>query len=376
MILDGNTRVALALTRDLGRKKIRVIVGGPSILSRAFYSKYTAAHFLCPDNSGYNDIILDNVKRHKPDVLMPVLDKSFEIIIKNKKDYIPHTNLVPLPDYTAFKLINNKYTLMRHASRENISIPKTFYLDSIDDARSLREDLPYPVLVKPRVSAGGFGIGMVSAPDLLSDQIYRTRNLFLSDSGREASFPIIQEYIEGEVANFYAYCEKGDPKAIFMTKTIRQYPLRFGPGIASVSIRDESIAGPSLKLLKSLEWEGVISLQYIIDKRDDTPKLIDANPRLWGTIEAAMVYGVNFPYMLFKRALGGEIDAIYEYSQGKKFRWVLFGELFYLLKTDNRLRAIADYLEIKDTKCELSLSDILPHIVQTLSLLINRLEVR
>lgn len=375
MILDGNTRVALALARDFGRRGIRVIVGGPFVLSRAFYSKYAKEYFLYPVNSGYQDAILANVKKYKPDVLMPVMGKSFETIIKNKDNYAAYTNLIPLPDYPAFELMNNKYLLMKHALRENIAIPETFFLDSADDAENLSENLPYPVLVKPCVSGGGFGIGMASSSRLLLNQISRTRDMLSRYSGHCAGLPIIQEYVKGEVVNFYAYCERGIPKAVFMTKTIRQYPVKFGPGIASVSIKDKLTADISIKLLKSLEWEGIISLQYIIDKRDGRPKFIDANPRFWGTVESPIAYGVDFPYLLFKKAIGEEIDREYDYAVGKKFRWVLFGEPFYLLKTGSRLSTIIDYLSIKDTKCEVSLSDILPHIVQALSILASR-EIR
>ncbi|MBU0504204.1 MAG: ATP-grasp domain-containing protein [Candidatus Omnitrophica bacterium] len=376
MILDANTRIALALTRDFGLKGINVITGGTSRLSRSFYSKHSKAHFLYPSKGDIHEVILFNVKKFKPDTIIPVLDNSFEIMIKNRQEYSLYTNLIPLPPYAAFNLVRDKYSLMRHASESNIQTPQTFYLNSIDEAENLKEILRYPVIIKPRLSAGGFGMDIVKSSNSLLDKIIKAKYLFYPDLDSERSLPIIQEYIEGEVVNFYAYCEKGNSKVIYMTKTIRQYPVKFGPPIAIVSIKDKIITDISINLLKSLEWEGVICLQYIIDKKDGVPKLIDANPRLWGAIEAAMVYGVNFPQMLFKKAIGEELDIEYDYSVGKKFRWILFGEAFYLLRAGNRIRTVINYLDFKNMKCEISLCDILPHFAHLLSLLINRSEVR
>jgi predicted ATP-grasp superfamily ATP-dependent carboligase len=376
MVLDANTRTALAVVRDFGLKGIDVITGGSTRLSRAFYSKYSKAHFLYPEVGDAHEVILSNVKKFKPDVIVPISDKSLELVIKNKQDYLLHTKLIPLPVYEVFNLVKNKYSLMKHALKENILIPRTFFLNNIDELKSLRSVLPYPVVIKPRVSAGGFGMGLVLSQKSLLDKIIKARYSFCSDPGPEPHLPIIQEYIEGEVVNFYAYCEKGTAKTIYMTRTTRQYPVKFGPGIASVSIKDKLTADISLKLLRSLEWDGVISLQYIIDKRDGLPKFIDANPRLWGTLESAIVYGVDFSHQLFKIAIGEKIDIKYDYAVGNKFRWILFGEAFYLLKSKDKINTVVDYLDFKKTKCEVSLSDILPHVAHLFSLLIHRSEVR
>ncbi|MCF7875387.1 MAG: ATP-grasp domain-containing protein [Candidatus Omnitrophica bacterium] len=383
MILDGNTREALAIARSFGRKKINVIIGGYSRLSRAFYSKYCKAYFLYPEGNDLtrdtHKTILHYVKKFKPDVLMPILNKTFSVLLQHKEEYIPHTNLIPLPDDETFRLMEDKTQLLKLALKNNIPSPQTFYPKNLDDLKFLSQKLSYPILIKPRISAGGFGIRMVfSSQDLWEKyiELVNMKRISFPDSPFDSSFPIIQEHLSGDLINFYAYSEKGAVKAFFMTKTLRGYPLMFGPGIAAVSVRNEFAKEISLKIIKLLNWNGIIGFQYILDKRDGTPKIIDSNPRFWGTVENAILSGVDFPYMLFQKAIGKEVTCCFDYKEGREFRWVLFGELFYLLQSKNKIKTIADYLSFRKTHCEISLTDIKPHIIHTFSLLRNKREVR
>ncbi|MFC2092186.1 hypothetical protein ACFLTD_05375, partial [Elusimicrobiota bacterium] len=61
---------------------------------------------------------------------------------------------------------------------------------------------------------------------------------------------------------------------------------------------------------------------------------------------------------------------------GRRFRWVLFGELFHLFYTKNKFKTLISYMDFKGTSCEISVGDFMPHLIHALSLLINREEVR
>ena len=110
----------------------------------------------------------------------------------------------------------------------------------------------------------------------------------------------------------------------------------------------------------------------MIDPRDNIPKMIEINPRLPGTTESSIVAGMDFPYMLYKMALGERIRSTYRYKLNRKFRWLLFAELFYLLKTRNKLAILKRYTDFRNTRTEIDFADIKPHIIQFLGLLVNR----
>jgi predicted ATP-grasp superfamily ATP-dependent carboligase len=275
--------------------------------------------------------------------------------------------------------MEDKTRMLKLALKNNIPLPQTFYPKNLDDLKFLSQKLSYPILIKPRVSAGGFGICMAfSSQDLWEKYIglVNMRGISFPDSSFDNSFPIIQEYLRGDLINFYAYSERGVIKAFFMTKTLRGYPCMFGPGIAAISVRNEFVKEISLKIIKLLGWNGIIEFQYILDKRDGIPKIIDSNPRFWGTVENAILSGVDFPYMLFQKAIGKEVTCCFDYKEGRKFRWVLFGELFYLFQSKNKRKTLADYLNFGKTYCEISLTDIKPHVIHAFSLFRNKREVR
>ncbi len=40
-------------------------------------------------------------------------------------------------------------------------------------------------------------------------------------------------------------------------------------------------------------------VEFKLDPRDNTPKLMEINPRFWGSLALAIESGVNFPYLLY-----------------------------------------------------------------------------
>jgi len=369
MILDADNRAALALTRSFGARGVKVFAGGYSRLSQAFFSRYCAAHFLYPvDENGekMHAAILSAVKRFKPDVLMPLFDRTFSVILKYQDQYREYTRLIPLPSRTAFAELQDKGTLFLRARENKIPVPDTFFPENALEVRSIAGKLKYPVLLKPRLSWGGLGIRCAASPSELCALYGRLSNAEQRISSAPEVFfdtrrPLIQEYIDGEVLNFYGYFDHSALKAFFTTKTIRSYPLPFGHSIAARSIKHGALQDISLSLLRPLGWNGIVDIQYIHDRRDNTLKLIDANPRFWSTIEFAIASGIDFPGMLFQKALDEPVNPGPDFPEGKEFRWILYDELFYLLRAPNKLQA---FRGLHKASCEISLDDCLPHCVR------------
>ena len=72
---------------------------------------------------------------------------------------------------------------------------------------------------------------------------------------------------------------------------------------------------PSLgtKLLEKLNWHGVVMFEYkesVNPNGDFEYKLLEANPRFWGSVPLAIANGVDFPVLLCRAAMGMEIPKI------------------------------------------------------------------
>jgi predicted ATP-grasp superfamily ATP-dependent carboligase len=384
MILDGNTRQTLALARAFGRRGIKVIIGGYSRLSRALYSKYCAGFFLYPAAGNSTDmhrVILNNVKRFKPDVLMPVLDRTYSIILSNIEDYKVCTHIIPLPDLDTFMMMLDKQKVVEFALKSDVAVPKTLFYSGAGDIEKISREVEYPVVVKPRFSCGGYGMCIAeSAQDLKTKSIemaekYNSKNMppeiFFNNSSC-----LIQEHVKGAVVNFIAYCQDSIPVASIMAETLANYPLPFGPALSVRNIKNDAVKDISFKLCRLLRWNGLIGFEYIISDADNTPQLIDVHPRIYGSIEHALVSGIDFPDMLFKKALNEEFELPSDYEEGREFQWLITGKLINSFKTGAWFELIKYYYNRRHVPNEVLCSDLMPHLIHVACLLKSGKDMR
>jgi predicted ATP-grasp superfamily ATP-dependent carboligase len=77
-------------------------------------------------------------------------------------------------------------------------------------------------------------------------------------------------------------------------------------------------------------------VEFRYDPRDGLPKLMEINPRFWGSLPLAVYAGVDFPYLIFQLAQGQPVPAPPHYALGKRCRWILPGDLLHFLKNPRR----------------------------------------
>ena len=136
----------------------------------------------------------------------------------------------------------------------------------------------------------------------------------------------------------------------------------------------ESIDGAEIKaiavsLLKDLGWRGPAMVEFRVDPRDSKPRLLEINPRLWGSLNLAVTSGVDFPYLLHQLALCGDCDHVFEYRKGVRCRWLIPGDIMHLITNTSRLSALRKFFEPADADDILSLRDPMPMIGRLTSFL-------
>ena len=152
-------------------------------------------------------------------------------------------------------------------------------------------------------------------------------------------FPLIQEWVPdgGGTFGFSAlFDEASNVKAAFVHKKLRMYPVQGGPSTLREGVEHPQVMELGLSLLKSLNWTGVGMVEFKVDPRDGIPKLMEVNPRFWGSLELAIVSGVDFPYLILKMARGENFEPILHYPVGRRCRWLLFGDILHFLTNPQR----------------------------------------
>lgn len=341
-VTDAGYKHTLAAVRCLGKRGIHVIAGSHKKHSQAFYSKYCNEKVICPDPKNldtFAKFMLDYVKENPVDVILPIGYFATIALSKHKKKFAQHTKL-PVADYKDMEIASNKDRTMRFASEAGIRIPRTYTtVDEIDR---------YPIVVKGTTESGQ--IRYVNSQEELE-----TMNL--SDS-------ILQEYISGEGYGLYALFNEGSPRAIFMHKRLREYPITGGASTAAESVYDQKLKDFGLKLLESLNWHGVAMVEFKKDRLDGEFKLMEVNPKFWGSLDLSIASGVEFPYLAVRMAMNGDIDPVFEYKLGTRFRWPFPDDLLHTAANPRFLGGFIGEFFNKDFKDNIDSGDLGPNVLQ------------
>lgn len=339
LVTDGHWRKTLAVVRSLGRKNVHVTVGERTFLNTSFFSKYCSRRIVYPsprlNPEGFIEFLLRELSQNQYDCLFPMEEETLLLVAKYASEISKFTSLL-IPDFPKIEFVRDKGTLLQFAERHGIPTPKTFFPSpSSSNAMTLKNEdglnLPIPSVIKPRVSSGSFGIVYVNKKEELFSSYQKVHQRY--------PFPLIQEYIPdgGGTFGFSAlFDQNSNLKAAFVHKKLRMYPVRGGPSTLRESVRHPQIMELGISLLRLLDWRGVAMVEFKVDPRDGSPKLMEINPRFWGSLQLAIFSGVDFPYLMLRIAKGEDVEPIHSYRVGMRCRWLLLGDILHFLTNPER----------------------------------------
>jgi hypothetical protein len=76
---------------------------------------------------------------------------------------------------------------------------------------------------------------------------------------------------------------------------------------------------------------------------------MEVNPRFWGSLQLAIVSGVDFPYLILKMAKRESFEPILHYTVGKRFRWLLLGDLLHFFYNPDRFHLHPSFFDFFDS---------------------------
>jgi predicted ATP-grasp superfamily ATP-dependent carboligase len=140
----------------------------------------------------------------------------------------------------------------------------------------------------------------------------------------------VQEYIVGPEYGFFALFNKGRLRASFQHRRVLSVDYRGGASAISESIYIEELEELGIRLLQALKWHGPAMAEFKYDVGDKKFKLMEINPRFWGSLNLAVVAGIDFPYLYYKIAKDGNCENARRYRE-KITSHYLYGELEHLI---------------------------------------------
>jgi predicted ATP-grasp superfamily ATP-dependent carboligase len=369
IITSGKFWCALAVMRSLGGHGIKVACGEiqGTAPPAAFFSRYCKRRFFYPSfktqPEDFVDAICDFANKHQEfDVLMPTADETYTIskYIDYIKSRSPHLK-IPLHLYRYINFANDKQKIYELATKMRVPIPQTLFPSSIEELITIKERITYPALIKIRSGSGGLGTTHISDWQKMVAAYEETVKKFSLNGN---NLPIMQEYIPGIDYGVAALFNQGELKAKVVFKALKSVPPSGGMMVSRVSIQNEQMENYLITLAHDMHWHGVIMADFRLDERDNTPKLLDVNPRFWFSLYQAVAAGVDFPYLLYRIAIDNNVTSVEDYTIGVRtgYMWACANNLFtHLHETKNCPKAVNKDREFNTTKFEdLSFRDPLP----------------
>ncbi|MDP9382376.1 MAG: hypothetical protein M3Q29_20010 [Chloroflexota bacterium] len=258
----------------------------------------------------------------QPGILSPASD-GFVLFVSRYRDVLREYFRFSLPSPDVMQAAVNKRKLYELADRIGVPHATTFYPETLDDVYRIKDDLDYPVYIKPyyshlwQVTFPGRGKGI---------KAFTPQELVFSF---EKVLPtgvqvMVQSIIAGPATNVrtvYVYlAETGNVLGALTTRQIRQYPVEFGRGSMAESFHDPAFKEMGLTFFRDINYRGFGTVEFKLDDRDGKLKLTDLNPRWVRPINLPIDSGINFPLIHYLELAGQTPSPQETFKEG--VRWL------------------------------------------------------
>ncbi|KAF5085630.1 ATP-grasp domain protein [anaerobic digester metagenome] len=350
-------RSSLAVIRSLGKQGLEVTAGEETRCATGAFSRYCSHRLVYPspvrEEEKFVQHLLAHLKAKKYDVIFPVADACLKPIVDHEEEISRYTRIA-LPPRDVFMRGYDKGTTLRIALENAVPCPKTFFPESVAETEEISGEIDYPAVVKPRVGSGRRGVRICNSPN----DLVRTYEAIVSAFGPV----VVQEFIPcgGELGVYALLNGRSEPRAVTVQRRLRSYPVSGGASTLRETVKDESsreAAAIALRLLKAMGWSGVAMVEFRIDARDGALKLMEVNPRFWGSLSLSILSGVDFPHLLYRMIMDGDVLPVADYREGVRCRWLLPGDILWYLSAPKTWQNFREFLRFDTPDDILSLHD-------------------
>jgi D-aspartate ligase len=318
---EGNPN-GLSIVRALGRRGIKIYAITPP-KSYVRYSRYCtwipdtvtggespeerARYLLGPESDWLRGA-----------VLLTCYDQGLQLLGRYR-DQLKEKYLLDLGNSTAQLGMLDKLATYQAAVAAGVPTPRFWVAKNRAQIESYRDDLVYPLLVKPLLShvyRGRFWVKFAVANNW--DEMLQGY-----EQAEQAGIDVmLVELIPGpddRLCSYYTYLdEQGNSLFDFTKRVIRRYPLLHGPGCHHITDRIPELKEPALKLFRQVGLQGLANVEFKRDDRDGVFKLIECNARITAANSLVMHSGYDLPSFVYNRIVGLPQPPLGDFKVGKR----------------------------------------------------------
>ncbi|WP_332704681.1 carboxylate--amine ligase [Lysobacter sp. D1-1-M9] len=309
-MLDGHSKAAAQVVLALSRAcAVDVAATDPQCLS--FASRRIVQRLQQPESAeALRAWLAVRDRENYYDLIVPSTEHS--LVPLKSQELQPHLRAkLVIPDESSIDVALDKHESSAVARRLGIKVPGSTLVRALHE---LPEQPTYPLAVKPIHSKvlveGTLRTLTVRICATSAERIQAYRQLLQHGAVVE------QEYFRGRGFGVEALFEHGTPRWLFAHERVHEFPLTGGGSTYRRAVEaPEAIIAASVLLLRHLRWHGVAMVEFKVADDGDY-RLMEINPRLWGSLPLAVAAGVNFPLGLLQIACGERLDPQPCYRRG------------------------------------------------------------
>lgn len=258
------------------------------------------------------DAILSICRKKNIHVVLPLVTRELTLLSQHTKEFELAGSKLLVSTTASLDIANNKSRLYEFLQWRGIPVPDFKVVETIEQFKTALEELGFPgkqVCFKPSLSNGSRGFRIVTEKINELDLLFNQKPSSTYISSKEAvrilssgSFPelLVSEYLPGEEYSVDCLANIGESVLIIPR---RRDKMINGISVEGEFVKEDSIINYCQQIIKELKLHGNIGIQV---KKSDTGQflILEINPRVQGTISAALGAGINLPALAIKQAMG------------------------------------------------------------------------
>lgn len=297
VITDVHYRMSLALIRDLSQAGVRTVCcereGAAAPLG--FVSKYTDETVLLPREGDALYALCARLTREEGErpALLPVGAATLAALSAERERFKAVCGLC-IPTRSQLDAFNSKETAARLGERLGVPVPRRFAPEAGEDIPAFFARHPLPCVVKP-LCGEKFGLSaaqryvIARTPEQGAEAYERFQVL----TGEE---PMVQEYLPGGGLGCSVLAEEGEVRAALCHRRVREYPVSGGPSSCCVREDRPDLEEYAARMVRETGYTGLAMFEFK-EGADGRPRLLEINPRVWGTFPLTRASGSGIPLL-------------------------------------------------------------------------------
>jgi predicted ATP-grasp superfamily ATP-dependent carboligase len=308
----GGMHGSLAAARSLGRHGIPVWLLSDDV-SIARFSRYAhgSLRWRGPAHPEALQSLLALARLHRLEgyVLFAASDADARFIAQNHAA-LSTIFVLTVPPWDTLASAYDKRRMNERAAAVGVDTPWTAFPRNEKDVAAL--NCRFPAVLKPTVHASRNAFTQAKAwrVDDSATLLARYREA-AALVGEDAI--MLQGLIPGNGTAQFSYAavwDRGRPVASLVARRTRQYPINFGYTSTFVeTIVQNEIEDAAVRFLSSLDYHGLVEIEFKYDARDRRYKILDVNARIWTWIALGAAAGVDFPFLMWSLATKGPLPS-------------------------------------------------------------------